>query len=131
MLCKPLKKYDYEEDIFESVNAYTFYKPITPKIPFRDALRLANQICSNRTNTKIKLFWNNSMYPLLVISRGNDFNSVVDCIRDFRVKSTWAVDSCSYITLRIDPETCWPVEDQKNGNVPVVISYKLSNYARA
>lgn len=110
-----------------AVNAYTFLKPIESTIDYSGILSLSAEVCRENSNVLIETYWNSSLYPLLVVTRGTNYRDILDIILRFRKSCETAVDGSSYITLRVDPTSYQPVEDEVKGKVPAIVFLKLTS----
>lgn len=125
ILCKPFDDQVSHDNDVPAVNAYTFFKPASENLPYDQVLDLCRSLRGGENRVSSEAYWNNSMYPLVIITRGQDYHSVVEFIRRLRIQSEWAVDSSSYITLKIDSSTHDPVKDETKGIVSAIIYLKL------
>ncbi|MFX1521528.1 MAG: hypothetical protein ACFFCD_16595 [Promethearchaeota archaeon] len=128
--CKPFKGYSFSNSIekFESaINAYTFFKPLDQNLPYEAALSTCESIVEKHPINSIEAFWNNSLYPFVVSTRGDSFHDVVQAISLLRKQSAWAVDSSSYISLRIDPKSYEPIKDSSSKKISAVLFLKLAS----
>jgi hypothetical protein len=126
VLCKPFKTTIVHSKEKLSVYAYTFLKPIGDSFNYSGVLSLCKEICEGNLNIDIEAYWNNSLYPLIIITRGRNYQDTVESIVRLRKQSETAVDSSSYITLRVDSRTHEPVQDEVNGKVFAIFFSKLA-----
>lgn len=127
VLCKPFEKEPCKNESIPPINAYTFFRPNSKDLPYERVLSLCKEIRKNELDVIVEAYWNNSMYPLVVITRGKNYQSVVENIDRLRKNSEWAIDSSSYITLKINPSNCKPIEDEVNGNVTAALFFKVQS----
>jgi hypothetical protein len=127
-LCKPFKGYSTPSVGTHAVTAYTFFKPQNENLPYDDFLAECQGTAEN-SGLSIEAYWNNSMYPVLIITGGPSYHDVAKCALDLRTRFDWAVDSSSFFTLKINPGDYKPVADEQKDKFPVLISGKLASIA--
>ena len=125
--CKPfLTKNKTNVLVEDTVSAYTFFRPEN-QIPYDSCLLICKELTQQSDKVSVEGYWNNSMYPLMVITRGASYFDVSNAIRSLRKQCNWAVDSNTYFALKVNSNNMNPKEDEKKGKVDAVIFGKLAS----
>lgn len=127
VFCKPIAGYNCKIEDMPPISAYTFLRPARPNLPYDEVLPLCDELLKKQPSVSLEAYWNNSLYPLVVAIRGENYKTVARCICAFRSHSQWAIDSCSYITLKIDPSQFRPMDDEVDKEIRATIFLKLSS----
>ena len=128
VLCKPLCPSRPEIIDQFPIRAYTFYKPKSCE-SFISGLSSKLNNTSRPGSIYSESFWNNSSYPLVEITYGDNYDSVINYIRASRKESPWATDSSTVFSLRIDLNTADVVKDKDCNSIPSVLFFKSANFS--
>jgi len=129
VLCKPLHRPNKNAIKEQPIRAYTFYKP---KSFDGFVAGLGTKLAEQKqeiNSVYSESFWNNSSYPLVEITYGNNYNSVINHVRETRKKMHWAIDSSTIITLGINLEEEKIMKDRACKSIPSVVFFKNANFS--
>jgi hypothetical protein len=125
LLCKPIEE-GYKEIQSGCINVYTFFKPDFNCLPICDIIKNYKTSTKKLGNTT-EAYWNNSMYPFLVVSHGENYDSVIEQTQNLRAEAEWAIDSSSYVTLKIQQDCDETSADTPCSKIPAMVFLKLSS----
>lgn len=129
ILCKPITEVHFDKIKDYMIRSYTFLKPKSRDKFLTNLDEFLQQFPNKKVNSTIynDVFLNNSSYPLITVTYGNNYTDVIERTRQIRMNSDWIIDSSSYITLRVDEVTKEAVEDDKT-EVPAIIFLKTNSF---
>ncbi len=127
LLCKPLDE-GYKKIDSKVINSYTFFKPTDNSKSITEIIQKSKEIV-NELGNSTEAYWNNSMYPILIITHSNNYDEVAKHTQTLRTKADWAMDSSSYITIKVKPNSDEPEQDESCSDFPAIVFMKLSSMA--
>ncbi|MDH5266278.1 MAG: hypothetical protein OEW62_01215 [Candidatus Bathyarchaeota archaeon] len=127
VLCKPFIEPEPEKTKDSKIRAYTFFKPRSKDLILSGMEAVSRLGQENRETFNVPYratYWNNSCFPLMVITYGDSYADVVDSIRQNRMQADWAMDSSTFVSLRVSSETLDPVRDERVKAIPAIVFAK-------